>query len=115
MGGFCLLSELHQEGSAPAACTVGYYYKSCLICNRCQAVAIFVVLCMVANINYKPHTSHSEFEQLTLATVYCTVYTEDCIVLVVCLANKEGRCDLKPGMERNEQPAVETNFHCGVL
>ena len=26
MGGFCLLVELHQEGSAPAACAAGLFF-----------------------------------------------------------------------------------------
>ena len=26
-GGFCLLVELHWEGSAPAACTAGFFFK----------------------------------------------------------------------------------------
>ena len=27
MGGFCLLVELHREGSAPAACAAGLFFK----------------------------------------------------------------------------------------
>ena len=32
MGGFCLLVELHREGSAPAACTAGFLLKFAEAC-----------------------------------------------------------------------------------
>ena len=34
MGGFCLLVELHREGSVPAACAAGLFYSAILYTFR---------------------------------------------------------------------------------
>ena len=34
MGGFCLLLELHREGSAPAACVAGLFNKALMFLHR---------------------------------------------------------------------------------